>query len=527
MKRSFMNTQNDLIRNITAHIAPRHWLSLGTGVFVGIITHLYMLTNKLPNWDDLNNLYGSGSGALYGRWLLEYIHDWAGHWSVPALNGMLAILFMSVSACLILDALELRSVTSAILLPMVVVTFPSLACVMTFMFMADLYTLGFLTNCVAAWLIRKYRWGFVPGAILMMLGLSIYQSLICAAAGILVLGLAIELFRGEELKKIWRKGLVSLGSLMVALGSYVVITKFVVGGLGDNKGISSMGEISLLQLPRLIGRAYLRTLEFFVTKPWGFVSDFGKTVNLLVIAAIFLLFFYLLYRKGIFKDIPRLIFLCVMMLLVPLALAAVYIMAPDAGGTLLTLYQYFLIYGTLLGLWELWMETEPLFAAGNTSAVLWAKRVLAGFACILVFFVAHDNFVLTHNTYFRMSIAYERIHSFYERLYYRIEEQEGYKLGDPIAILGDWWPERNILSSHEIDIGRYDSMEGVAMENGLFTTGVRRNFLRIYLGIDYEEVGGVTMQELMKTEEFRNMPDYPAEGCVQRIDGIWVIRVAD
>ena len=502
-----------------------NWVSLGTGVFTGIITHLYMLTNKLPNWDDLNNLYGYGAGDINGRWMLKYLHDWAGHWSVPALNGMLAILLIAIAACFILEALEFHSLTSALLLPMVMMTFPSLASTMTFMFTVDTYAMGFLMCCVAAWLIRKFRYGFLPGTVLLILSLAIYQSYICLAAGILVFGLVMELFRGQELSIVWKKGAASLGSLVASMGIYVVITRVFIGGLGDYKGISSMGEVSLLELPRLIGRAYLRILEFFVTEPWGYVWEFGRVMNLLTVAAIIILFFFLLWKMQIYRDRARTVLCCVLILLVPLSVSAIYIMAPNTGATLLTLYQYFLIYGVLIGFLELWTESGEQDMVGRIKGYI--RKGLAGFVFLIIFLVAYDNYVITNNAYFRMSIAYERIHSFYERLYYRIEEQEGYKLGDPIAILGDWWPERNILSSHEIDIGRYDSMEGVAMEHGMFTTGVRRNFLRIYLGIDYEEVGGVTMQELMKTEEFRNMPDYPAEGCVQRIDGIWVIRVAD
>ena len=61
---------------------------------------------------------------------------------------------------------------------------------------------------------------------------------------------------------------------------------------------------------------------------------------------------------------------------------------------------------------------------------------------------------------------------------------------------------------------------------GLFT--VLRLELKGRLGIPFD--GSVyvdQMMELMETEEFKSMPRYPADGCVQKIDDIWVIKVAD
>ena len=156
------------------------------------------------------------------------------------------------------------------------------------------------------------------------------------------------------------------------------------------------------------------------------------------------------------------------------------------------------------------------------------KQLVGTVLLAVLFVIGYDNYVLTNNAYFRMDIAFTRIHSFYERLYERVMEEEGYQHGDQIAILGDWWPERNIYSGYEMDIDRYLEMEGIAMENGLFTSGVRNQFLRIYLGVEFDEpLSNERMFELMDTDEFRSMPDYPAAGCVQQIEGVWVIRVAN
>ena len=214
----------------------------------------------------------------------------------------------------------------------------------------------------------------------------------------------------------------------------------------------------------------------------------------------------------------------VLIILFPLALASIYVIAQEANSTLLLVHQYVLMYLVPLGFLEIFMENST----DAEKQVLWVKQAVGTCVLIVLFIVGYDNYVLTNNAYFRMDIAFTRIHSFYERLYDRVTEAEGYQHGDQIAILGDWWPERNILSKYEMDIDRYLEMEGIAMENGLFTSGVRTQFLKIYLGVEFDETLTLDrMFELMETEEFRNMPNYPAEGCVQKIDGVWAIKVAD
>ena len=50
---------------------PRHTrICLISGLLIGWLTHFYMFTHKLPNWDDLNNIGAPGRG-LSGQMVFE------------------------------------------------------------------------------------------------------------------------------------------------------------------------------------------------------------------------------------------------------------------------------------------------------------------------------------------------------------------------------------------------------------------------------------------------------------------------
>ena len=189
-----MENNQDYIQHILKKIPVNLWIAFASGMGLGLLTHFYMLTHKLPNWDDINNLRGYGSGAAWGRWFLRYIRPLSGEWSVPSINGVLAIFIISVASCFVLAALNLKSFTSAMLVPAMMVTFPGFASTMTFMFTVNSYALGVLMACVGAYCVRKIKFGWIPGILLFVLSMGVYQSYICLAAGILVTALCLDCF---------------------------------------------------------------------------------------------------------------------------------------------------------------------------------------------------------------------------------------------------------------------------------------------------------------------------------------------
>ena len=147
--------QFDLLAQINKRI-PRHTrICFVTAVLAGWLTHFYMLTHKLLNWDDANSMGTYGSGDYLGRWFLKYIHPLGGKYSVPAVHGFLLILCIAVSACLILEILQIRSTTGAVLSAVVLETFPSVVSTMTFMFMAHTSGIGILMATLSVYLDRK------------------------------------------------------------------------------------------------------------------------------------------------------------------------------------------------------------------------------------------------------------------------------------------------------------------------------------------------------------------------------------
>ncbi|MEG1847639.1 MAG: glucosyltransferase domain-containing protein [Lachnospiraceae bacterium] len=516
-----MNTQTDVIAELYKRIPKKVLLCFSSGMIFGLLTHFYMLTHKLPNWDDLTNMNRYGTGAEFGRWFLEPIYHLFGKWSIPEVNGVLTILFLSIAACFLLLTLELQTMTSAVLLPLMLMTFPSIACMMSFMFTVHLYAFAIMMCCIGTYLYRKYRFGFIPAVVLFVLSCGMYQSYICFVAGILVFCLLLDLLNGMTFKKVFLNGIKTAITLFVSLLGYMIVSKLAVPTLANYRSINTMGQVDLQRLPRLIMRSYKRILEYFVIEPYSFTSPMMQILNIILCILIGVMIFWIAKETNLFKEIKKGILLFLLSMMIPLALASIYILAPETqDATMLMLFQYCFIYIMVVVLIE-----KCLIGVSPDKIKQRVNYVLGVSAMVATLLMAYNEYRVTNEAYFRTEIAFDRAYAYYNRIMMKVEEEPGYQYGDELALLGNFYPDLPPVVGYWMDDYKFEDMSGIAMENGLMTEGVRSSFLRIYLGIEIPDIEQERIKAVKESREYKEMPYYPEEGSLRRIDNIWVVRL--
>ena len=159
-----------------------------TAVLAGLAAHMFMFTNKLVNHDDIEALFYKGATITSGRWGLELSSLVLPNWSMPWIYGILTLLMIAVSVCVMLRLLGIHSKLSHILLAAVVVSFPSLTGTYCFMFTSAAYGIAFLLAVLSVWFYQKGGPLFVSlAAFSLVLCLSIYQAYVAVAASLFVL----------------------------------------------------------------------------------------------------------------------------------------------------------------------------------------------------------------------------------------------------------------------------------------------------------------------------------------------------
>lgn len=520
----------DIVKSLYNKVPKNGWICFISSLISGVIIHIYVLTHKLPNWDDINNLRGFGSGSEYGRWLLEYIRPLYGKWSIPAFNGMLAIFLWSVSAVMIYMALELKTQTSAVTLGIMVISFPAIASTMTYMFTVTCYAIGFLFVCTGSMLYRRYRYGFLPAMLLYLLSLAVYQSYISLAVSILIMGFVLDIIRDHKQSVyVIRDGIKAVVSFIVTLLSYLLISKMSNHNITTDRGLDTMGQINILKLPRLIMRSYKRISEYFLWKPFSFTTPFTQKINIAICIMIVITFLWIMIQNKSYKDTLGFLLAVILMAILPMTMASIYILAPETqDATLMMIHPYFFLYIILIALAETISLQIRKENNSKSTGTKWRNTISNYIVVIsvgLILVIGYRNYLVTNEAYFRTKIAFDRAYAYYNRIIMNVESQPEYRYGDALAIMGEFYPDPNPLSSYSIDDERFTDFSGIALENGLLTSGSRTNFLRTYLGIELPEVSEEEINAILETKEYQDMKSYPDKGSIRSVNGIWVVKV--
>lgn len=522
----------DILKNINKKIPHHTKICIIAGLVIGWITHFYMLTHKLTNWDDATNLAQYGSGDFLGRWFLKYIHRLGTRYSIPAIHGVLMILILTLSACLVLEILHLHSTTAAILVPSLMVTFPSVACTMTFMFMAHTSAIAIFMICMAIYLLRKYKWGFIPCTVLLICSLGVYQSYISIAITLMLLGMIVDLLEDKDVWRTLKHGILCVIVLLVTVGVYMWLCHVIYPNI-DNEtygGIGNMGDIAISEMPVLVARCYKRFLEFFIWKPFPFMSKIMQAMNICTCILAVGLGIYLIYKKKIYRKVWNCILLCIVAAFVPLAAAFVYFMAPEVDYSMLMLYAYVLVYVAVVMLWEKATVMWQVSTQTEDKSKAWMMEFVSIMVVVVMAISCYTNYLVSNRAYLRMEISYERVMSYFNRIIARVESIEGYQNGDGVAILGEFYYKDNPSPVEMVDVLDTESlrdMSGVALENGLITSGVRNSFIETFIGFKMPYLTYDERQSIMESEQYLSMPVYPAEESIQKINDVWVVKLCE
>ncbi len=506
-------------------ISKNQRLCFFSGLLFGFLTHLFMMTNKLSNWDDMSNFNSYGVGGELGRWVLRFIHPLAGKLSNPWINGSMAILLISITCVLLYGILRLRTRAAAVLLPMIFMTFPSLCSTMTFMFTVDLYAIGLFLAVLAVWLTLQWKWGFVPAMVPLILSLGIYQAYICFTISLLLIRWLQDEVRDSEqgkkfsVKETFFRALRYVIMLGAGVAIYIVIAhlRYPLLSQETHNGVGNMGKINPVRVPVYCAKAYLRLIRYFLLGSYSFQTGFVKLMNIAAVVLLIVMLAVILHRAKILKDKCRVVWMALLMVVFPIALSFIDVMSPDAYFSMLMIYQFCLVYVLLLCLGE---KIEKDEKTKNT-----AGHILALAGILVVLATVYSDYIITGEAYFRMKLTYERVYSYFDRMIARVEEQPGYDAEDKLIILGSF--DEETINDFPLEEERFYDLSGVALEYGLITPGTRERFLQIYLGKTAENSMDENAQAIRDSEEYKAMSDYPSDGCIKKIGDTWVVRISE
>ncbi len=486
-------------------------------LIIGLITHLYMITNGFPNSDSLWGFYTSQNMITSGRWFLQYACGISSYYDLPAVNGLLSLLYLAITAALLVYFFEIKNTIFIVLISGLLVTFPTIASTLSYNFTVDGYMLALLLSVAGVCLAKKYKYGYLLGAILIAFGMGIYQAYFPFILLLCLFWLIMDIAEGLGSKKWFCKVFKLLSMNLLGCALYYVILQLLLGAnhvqLSTYQGINNMGKIVIGDLPMLVKRAYF---DFFKFARYGKILFHNPLTGsclilLFLVGAIAIIMAYI--KKRAYLKWQNVIFLVFIIAITPLATSILYVISPYADYHVLMRMNWVLF----LMIPIVWVDRYVDLESGKKV------NALMGYAIVLCSFVLiFDNGLRANIAYFNLHQQYEKAYAYCLRLADRMEQTEGYYVGIPVVIAGPISEES--YPSTDITQQVTDPMIGVRGSTMLNTGMHYKVFFESFLNVSVNLVDWYSTEEIRNTQIYQEMESFPGKNSIQIVDGKMYVK---
>lgn len=134
----------------------------------GLLAHAYGYFGIYHSGDSLEGFYRADDlfQIGLGRFLQPVYTHLRGLVGVPWLCGLISLAWIAAALCLIADLFQVRRKSTLVLMGALLATAPMLAfCNAGYFNFTDIFMCAFFLSVLAVWLMRRFRWGFLAGAV--------------------------------------------------------------------------------------------------------------------------------------------------------------------------------------------------------------------------------------------------------------------------------------------------------------------------------------------------------------------------
>lgn len=504
------------------NVDRKYKLTFISTIIFGLLSQGMGLFNKYSYHDDIMNMFTVGSTTVSGRWMLELLSKIElfifgdGHFSLPLFNGILAIIYIGLIACVIIKLLDIKNNVLCILIGGIMVVFPVITGMFAFMFTVRQYMFALLIGVIGLFLaLTNNKWWIkVIGIILISCSIGIYQAFIPVYLSLIVIYLIKETNTDDNTyKDVLKKIGLALAYVASFMILYFVINKIALSitnsTLTEYQGIKNMGQDSIVTY---LKRAYYACCVFLLpSKDSMCYMYFGNIqivyyLLMLVGVILFVMLFTNIYKKDKIKGI----ILVVLFVCIPLATNFIFVMVNPGQVHSLMVYGQVMLFVLLA-----WLIDKEYLELEKVSS--YVKKV----GTILLLLVSVMYIRVDNECYLKAEITQEQTISYFTTLITRIKSVEGYDDEYPVSFVFKDGGRIDDLSMTNFDqfndLTVYPYYEMYRYVNNYEW----KDFMKVWCGYSVNIDDGADIKD---TKEVSEMNCYPDDGSIKVIDNRVVVR---
>lgn len=506
-----------VLKKLNTYILPAWKACFVSALLVGLIAHLYKITNWLPNWDSLVFRYDSQNMIAMGRWFLPVVCSLSSFYDLPFLNGIIAIIFHSMSAVCICRILNVKKKITAGLIGAVIISFPTVTSVMMYNYVADGYSIAFFLSTLAALYMTKEKPKYILSAVLIALSTGIYQAYITVTITLVLLHLTDEMiFNNASLRVVLKKAarMLLTGALGVAL--YSIILKATLGifsvELLDYQGANDTATLSNIDI---LASLYV-VKETFIKCFFDLSRGVNVFVAINIAILIFTLFYYLkcVIKSKLYKTPANIIMIAMLGVLLIFGAGALAFINAGVDYHNLMLMGYSVFYLLFLIIYERGEDEKEK----HTAIKCWSVLITA------VVIIANQ-VIISNVSYHKAQIAYEKSYGALMRIADRIEQTAGSEACDKLLVIGALDNSEAYSVNLTPDITGITDGFIIRADDEIVGQSVLCSALNDYCDKNYEFVNGEEKKNFIKMEAVKSMEKWPSKNCVAVVEDTIIIKL--
>ncbi len=479
---------------------------------LGFVIHVTAWVQDVPNHDGLASVYFDQNMITSGRWFLTVACGLSSYYTLPWLIGILSLIWLSVTAVLLVEVLDINKTEWIVLISGLLVSFPALASTYAYLFTADGYMLALMLSVLAVYLTKSYKKGFLFGGICLAFSMGTYQAYLPFCILLCVYVLIAEFLKENAVKNKITLVLKYLGMGVWGVSLYYIVLQVLLRLQGKEldtyQGISDMTAIGGSNIFDTIRNMYEDFWVFFFRGNILFNNVFSLVAVGVVAVAFGFTLIKLICGRKLYKSVWFWVISALVVALLPLITNVILFISPNVGYHLLMRYQYVLFLILTIAFITNYGE--------NNNFVQWGL-LLGGF--VLCF-----NFAVSVNIgYSNLSKRYEKTYAYCLRLADRIEQTEGYYTGMPVVIMGIVGDENFPATDVTSDVT--GNMIGLCGDFLCYNGMNYKDFFKHYLGITIEVVEQEKVGEIYNTSAiYQSLDSFPGANSTRVVDGVLYVR---
>lgn len=510
----------EFFSKIKSRIKKEWKIAFLSAFIIGLAIHLPIMLSDIPNHDGLSSMYFDQNMITSGRWFLTIACGFSSYFTIPWFIGILSLLFLACASAVLSELLEFDKTWEVVLGSGLLVAFPALCSTFAYVFTMDGYMMALLLAVLSVLLTKKYRRGFLPGAVCLAFSMGIYQAYLPFAILLCIYCVVICLAEDGKPEKKIKSCLNYLYMGIAGCGLYFIILqvllkiqgKELASYQGINSGIGGNAAAGVGILTTLKGM-YADFVAFTVKNPVLHNNLFTTIALVLLAAAAAIVLFRLCIERKWWKNPMFFVIIGLLVICLPLASNIILLISPEVNYHLLMRYH-----------WVLYPILLLAFCGRYIGKVRKRKMdVFLEWGVLCAVFVLVFSYAVTDNiAYSNLQKRYEKTYAYCVRLLDRIEQTQGYYQGIPIAMVGVVGDEQFPLTdiTGEVTAG----MIGMNGDSLLYTSANYQAFMKNYLGATLNFMTPEEMAPLYYTEEYIAMDSFPGPESTKVVDGVLYVR---